>query len=142
MFKDFKEFVMRGNVMDLAIGIVIGAAFGAVIASFVTDILTPPLGLLLGGVDFTNLFISLSDRQFATLAEAKAAGAPTLNYGVFLNSIINFLIVAFAIFLLVRQINRARGPAPAPEPTNDCPFCASKIAVRATRCPFCTSEVK
>lgn len=142
MFKDFKEFVMRGNVMDLAVGIVIGAAFGAVIASFVTDILTPPLGLLLGGVDFTNLFISLSDRQFATLAEAKAAGAPTLNYGVFLNSIVSFLIVAFAIFLLVRQINRARGPAPAAEPTRDCPFCASKIAARATRCPFCTSEVK
>jgi len=142
MFKDFKEFVMRGNVMDLAVGIVIGAAFGAVIASFVTDILTPPLGLLLGGVDFTNLFISLSDRQFATLAEAKAAGAPTLNYGVFLNSIVSFLIIAFAIFLLVRQINRARGPAVTAEPTKDCPFCTSKIAVRATRCPFCTSEVK
>ena len=144
MLKEFKEFAMRGNVLDMAIGIIIGAAFGKIISSFVADILMPPLGLLLGKVDFSGLFISLSG-TYPSLAAAKAAGAPTLNYGLFLNTVIDFLIVAFAIFLLVKQINRFTAkPAPAPPAptTKDCPYCASAISIKATRCPHCTSELK
>src|SRR5262245_35921454 len=124
MLKEFREFIMRGNVLDLAVGIVIGAAFGKIVSSFVADILMPPIGLLLGKVDFTNLFLSLSGAHYDTIAAAKAAGAPTLNYGLFLNAVVDFLIVAFAIFLVVRQANRLRQPAaPAPAPaTRECPY--------------------
>lgn len=146
MLKEFKEFAMRGNVLDMAIGIIIGGAFGTIISSLVKDIIMPPIGLLLGKVDFANFYINLSGRSYATLADAQTAGAVTINYGVFLNTIINFLIIAFAIFLLVRQINRLKKPAPAPAPaeptTKDCPFCLSKIPLKATRCAFCTSEVE
>ena len=140
MFKEFRDFIMRGNVLDLAVGIVLGVAFGTVIASFVNDILMPPIGLLLGGVDFTNLFITLSGERYPTLEAAKAAGAATINYGVFINTVIYFIIVAFVIFLVVRQVNRMRRPA---EPgTRECPFCFSPISVRATRCPNCTSALQ
>jgi large conductance mechanosensitive channel len=145
MLKEFKEFAMRGNVLDMAIGIVIGAAFGKIVTSFVNDILMPPLGLLLGKTDFSSLFVNLSGRSFATLAEAKAAGAATINYGIFLNTIIDFLIVAFAIFLLVRQVNRLqRKPAPVPvtPTTKECPQCLSVIPLRAVRCAYCTSELR
>jgi large conductance mechanosensitive channel len=145
MFKEFKEFAMRGNVVDLAIGIIIGGAFGKIVSSFVSDILMPPIGLLLGKVDFSNLFIGLSDKTYATLQEAKAAGAATINYGLFFNTILDFLIVAFAVFLLVKQINRLKRqeqPAPAAPTTKDCPFCLSSIPLKATRCPQCTSELK
>jgi large conductance mechanosensitive channel len=141
MLKEFKEFALRGNVLDLAIGVVIGAAFGKIVSSFVNDILMPPIGLLLGNVDFSNLFISLSGQSYATLKDAQAAGAATLNYGLFLNTVIDFLIVAFVIFLLVRQVNRLQRPAPvaaAPE-TRECPFCCSTIPAQASRCPHCTS---
>jgi large conductance mechanosensitive channel len=142
MFGEFKKFVMRGNVLDLAIGIIIGAAFGKIITSFVNDILMPPIGLALGKVDFSNLFVSLNGQHYNTLAEAKAAAAPTLNYGLFLNSIIDFLIVAFAIFLLIRQINRMTESKTAPAPTTrDCPFCYTAIPIPAVRCPQCTSDV-
>jgi large conductance mechanosensitive channel len=144
MLKEFKEFALRGNVLDLAIGIIIGAAFGAIVTSFVDDILMPPIGMLLGGVDFTNLFISLDGQQYASLAAAQEAGAATINYGLFISTIIDFLIVAFVIFLLVRQINRLRAePEEAPEePTSkDCPYCATEIPIPATRCPNCTSEL-
>lgn len=143
MLKEFKEFAMRGNVLDLAVGLVIGAAFGGIVTSFVNDILMPPVGLLVGKVDFSNLFINLSGTAYATLKDAKAAGAATLNYGVFLNTLINFLIVAFAVFLLVKQVNRLRRPAPAPAApaTRECPFCLSAIPERATRCAHCTSEL-
>jgi len=140
MFKEFRDFIMRGNVLDLAVGIVLGVAFGTVIASFVNDILMPPIGLLLGGVDFTNLFVTLSGERYPTLEAAKAAGAATINYGVFINTVINFIIVAFVIFLMVRQVNRMRRPA---EPgTRECPFCFSPVSVRATRCPNCTSALQ
>lgn len=144
MLKEFKEFAMRGNVFDMAIGIVIGAAFGAIVASFVDDILMPPIGMLLGGVDFTNLFISLDGQNYASLAAAQAAGAATINYGLFLSTVIDFLIVAFVIFLLVRQINRMRAEpeeVPAEPTTKDCPYCATEIPIQATRCPHCTSEI-
>lgn len=143
MLKEFKEFAMKGNVLDMAIGIIIGAAFGKIISSFVADILMPPLGLLLGRVDFSSLFISLSG-TYPSLAAAKAAGAPTLNYGVFLNTVLDFLIVAFAVFMLVKQVNRFTvKPAPAAIPTTkDCPYCASIISLKAIRCPQCTSELK
>jgi len=144
MLKEFKEFAMKGNVLDMAVGIIIGAAFGKIVSSFVSDVLMPPIGRLLGGLDFSSLFVNLSDKSFETLAAAKAAGAPTLNYGLFLNSVIDFVIVAFAIFLVVKQVNRFRKPepvAPAP-PTKDCPFCTSAIPVKATRCPLCTSDLK
>ena len=145
MLKEFKEFAMKGNVLDMAIGIIIGAAFGKVVTSLVEDLLMPPIGLLLGKVDFTNLFLNLSDKTFDTLAAAKAAGAATLNYGMFLNTIISFLIVAFAVFLLVRQVNRLRRqpePLPAAAPTaKECPYCLSTIAMKASRCPHCTSEL-
>ncbi len=142
MFKEFKEFAMKGNVLDMAIGIIIGAAFGKIITSFVSDILMPPLGLLLGKMDFSNLFINLSGGDFPTIAAAKAAGAATMNYGVFLNTIIDFIIVAFAIFLLIRQVNKfKRQPPAAPPNTKDCPFCASAIPIPAKRCPHCTSQL-
>lgn len=145
MFKEFKEFAMRGNVMDMAIGIIIGAAFGKIVTSLVNDIIMPPIGLLLGRIDFTNLFINLSGKHYTTLAEAKSAGAATINYGVFINTIIDFIIVAFVIFLVIRQINRLkRKPEPVPtEPTTkECPYCYSVIPIKAVRCPNCTSELK
>jgi large conductance mechanosensitive channel len=148
MFKEFKKFVMRGNVLDMAVGIVIGAAFGAIVGSFVADVLMPPIGLLLGNVDFSNLFVVLKDgaagaAPFASLADAKAAGAVTLNYGMFINTIISFLIIAVAIFIVVRSVNKmkAKEEAPAVPTTKDCPFCFSKVSLKATRCPFCTSEL-
>ena len=143
MLKEFREFVMRGNVLELAVGVVLGAAFGKIVSSFVSDILMPPIGMLLGRVDASNLFLNLSGRYYPTLAEAKAAAAPTLNYGIFLQTIIDFLIVAFAIFLLIRQVNRLRrDPEAAPAPaTKNCPFCVSAIAMQAVRCPNCTSQL-
>ncbi|HZS51682.1 MAG TPA: large-conductance mechanosensitive channel protein MscL [Bryobacterales bacterium] len=145
MLKEFKEFAMKGSVLDLAIGIVIGAAFGKIVTSFVNDILMPPLGLLLGKVDFSNMFINLSPQSFDSLAAAKAAGAATINYGLFINTVIEFLIVSFAIFLLVRQVNRMkRAPAPAAAApvSKDCPYCLSIIPLKASRCPNCTSELQ
>jgi large conductance mechanosensitive channel len=142
MFKEFKEFAMKGNMLDMAVGIIIGAAFGKIISSLVSDVLMPPIGLLLGKVDFSNLYLNISGKAFDSLADAKKAGAPTVNYGLFLNTILDFLIVAFVIFLLVKQVNRMRAPAPAAAPaTKDCPYCASAIAVKATRCPNCTSQL-
>ena len=140
MFKEFRDFAARGNVIDLAVGVIIGAAFGKVVTSAVTDVLMPPIGMALGRVDFSNLFVALNRGGYTSLAEAKAAGAPTLNYGVFLNTTLEFVIVAFAVFLLVKQVNRLKGP-PVLD-TRDCPFCYSKMALKATRCPACTSEVK
>src|ERR1700737_394481 len=145
MMKEFKEFAMRGNVLDMAVGIIIGAAFGQIVNSFVQDILMPPVGRLLGHVDFSNLFVSLSGVHYDTLAAAKASGAATLNYGLFLNSVVNFLIVAFAVFLLVRQVNRlAPKPAPAAAApvTRDCPYCLSAVPVKATKCSHCISELR
>lgn len=142
MLKEFREFAMRGNVVDLAVGVIIGAAFGAIVTSLVNDVLMPPIGLLLGGVDFSNLFINLSGQPYASLAEAQAVGAPTINYGLFINRLIEFLIVAFVIFLVVRAINRMKGPAPAPAPTTkDCPHCFTAIPLKANRCPNCTSQL-
>lgn len=145
MFKEFKEFIMRGNVVDLAIAVVIGGAFGKIITSFVEDVLMPPIGLALGKVDFSNLFLNLSGKDFPSVAAAKAAGAATLNYGIFFNHVINFLIVALAIFLLIKQINRMNRPAPAPAAaptTKDCPHCLSAVPLKATKCAHCTSELK
>jgi len=142
MFKEFKEFAMRGNVLDMAVGIIIGAAFGRIITSLVSDVIMPPIGLLLGKVDFSGLFLNISGKSYDTLAAAKAAGAATINYGTFLNTVIDFVIVAFVIFLLVRQINRWSKPAPAAAPTTkECPYCVSAIPIKATRCPNCTSQV-
>ena len=143
MLKEFKEFAMRGNVLDLAVGVIIGAAFGKIVASLVDDVLMPPLGRLLGHVDFSTKFINLGDKAYDTLVAAKAAGAPTLNYGNFVNTIINFLIVAFAIFMVVRMVNRwAVKPAPAAAPTaKDCPQCAMAIPLAAKRCGHCTSQL-
>jgi large conductance mechanosensitive channel len=142
MFKEFKEFAMRGNVLDMAVGIIIGAAFGRIITSLVSDIIMPPIGLLLGKVDFSGLFLNISGKSYDTLAAAKAAGAATVNYGAFLNTVIDFVIVAFLIFLIVRQINRWSKPVPAVAPmTKDCPYCVSAIPIKATRCPNCTSQV-
>ncbi len=142
MMKEFREFVSRGSVVDMAVGIIIGAAFGKIVTSFVNDILMPPIGLLLGKVDFSNLYINLSGTPYASLQEAKAAGAATLNYGLFLNAVIDFLIVAFAIFLLIKQVNRLRrAPAPAAPTTRECPFCCSIIPLKAVRCPQCTSQM-
>jgi large conductance mechanosensitive channel len=143
MLKEFKEFAMKGNVLDMAVGIIIGAAFGKIVSSFVSDVIMPPIGLVLGKVDINELFVNLSDKTFNTLAEAKAAGAPVLKYGVFINTIIDFLIVAFVIFMVVQQINRLKkAPQPAPPNTKECPFCFSAIPIKATRCPQCTSELK
>jgi large conductance mechanosensitive channel len=141
VLKEFKEFAMRGNVLDLAVGVILGAAFGKIVASLVDDVLMPPLGRVLGKVDFSNLFINLGDKTYDTLAAAKAAGAPTLNYGNFINTIINFLIVAFSIFLLVRSVNRWLPKPPAPVTTKDCPQCAMPIPVSAKKCGHCTSAV-
>jgi large conductance mechanosensitive channel len=143
MFKEFKEFAARGNVLDLAVGVVIGAAFGKIVNSLVNDILMPPIGLLMKNVDFKELFVNLSAGSYATMAEAKAAGAATLNYGIFLNTIFEFIIVAFAIFMLVRSVNRMRQPpapaAPVAPSTKECGFCLMPIPIKATRCPHCTS---
>ncbi|HLE72906.1 MAG TPA: large-conductance mechanosensitive channel protein MscL [Anaerolineales bacterium] len=142
MLDEFKKFVMRGNVLDLAVAVIIGAAFGAIVVSFVNDILMPPIGLLLGGVDFSNLFFSLDGQSYPSLAAAQEAGAPTINYGVFINSVINFLIIAFAIFLIVRLANRMqKEEAPGEPTTKECPHCISTIPIKATRCPNCTSQL-
>jgi large conductance mechanosensitive channel len=148
MLKEFKEFAMRGNVVDLAIGIIIGGAFGTIVKSLVDDVIMPPIGLALGNVDFSDLFVMLKEgtkaaAPYSTLAEAQGAGAVTINYGLFVNSVITFLIIAFAVFLLVRAINRLRPQeAPAPAATKDCPYCRMPIPVGATRCPECTSELR
>jgi large conductance mechanosensitive channel len=143
MLKEFKAFLMRGNVVDLAVAVVIGAAFGKIVTSFVSDILMPPIGLVLGRVDFTNLFLSLTGQPYPSVAAAKAAGAPTLNYGIFLNTVVDFVIVAFAIFLVVKAVNRLvpKEGAPPPVPMRECPLCSLSIPVKARRCPHCTSEV-
>ena len=142
MLKGFRAFLLRGNVLDLAVAVILGAAFGRVVSSLVDDIVMPPLGLLLGGVDFKDLFVDLSGRGFATLAEAQAAGAPTLRYGLFLNAMVNFLVVALAIYLLVKQVDRMLPRAPAAAPvTRDCPFCLTAVPINARRCAACTSEI-
>ena len=149
MFKEFRQFAMRGNVVDMAVGIIIGAAFGAIVKSMVDDVIMPPIGLLLGNVDFSNLFVVLKDGHklagpYATLAEAHAAGAVTLNYGLFVNTVISFVIVAFSVFLLIRSMHRMqqRLETPAAASTKECPYCFSTINIKATRCPSCTSELK
>ncbi len=145
MFEEFKKFAMRGNVVDMAVGIIIGAAFGKIVTSLVNDIMMPPLGLILGGVDFSNLFISLTGTHYDSLAEAQKAGAATINYGVFINTALNFLIVAFAVFLLIKGINRlkAKEDAAPPAPTvKVCPECQSEVPIAARRCKFCTSQIK
>jgi large conductance mechanosensitive channel len=143
MFAEFKKFVMRGNVLDLAIGVIIGGAFGKIVASMVADVLMPVIGLVLGKIDFSNLFVNLGEGDFATLAAAKEAGAPTLNYGIFLNTAIEFLIIALVIFIIVKQVNRFMPPPPPPPPasTKDCPECATPIPVAAKRCPACTQPL-
>ena len=149
MLKEFKEFAMRGNVIDMAVGIIIGAAFGTIVSSFVADIIMPPVGLLLGNVDFSNLFMVLKEGKVAgpyeTVAAAKTAGAVTLNYGVFINTIISFLIVVFAVFLVIRNVNRLKKKEealPAAPTTKECPYCISVIPIKAVRCPHCTAEIK
>ena len=142
ILSEFKAFAIKGNVIDLAVGFVVGAAFGKIVTSFTTDILMPPIGLALGAVDFSNLFINLSSKHYATIADAKKAGAPTLNVGLFLNTIIDFVIIAFAVFLLVKWINHLVGVQPPPPSTKDCPYCVSAIPLAATRCPHCTSDLK
>jgi len=143
MIKEFREFAVKGSAMDMAVGIIIGAAFGTVVKSLVDDIIMPPIGLLLGRVDFSNLFVNLSGTGYASLTAAQAAGAPTINYGLFLNNILSFVIVAFAVFLLVRNLNRLRREEPVAEEvtTKDCPFCHTEIPLAAVRCPHCTSEL-
>ncbi len=147
MLKDFKEFVMRGNVVDMAVGVIIGGAFGKIVTSLVNDVIMPPIGRLTGGVDFSSLFIDISGASYATLAEAQKAGAATINYGMFINTVINFLIVAGAIFLMISQLNRLKSrfdkPAPAAEPvTKDCPLCLSVIPIKAVKCAHCASDLK
>ena len=147
MLKEFKEFAMRGNVVDMAVGIIIGAAFGAIVKSLVDDVIMPPIGMLMGNVDFANLYVVLKEgaaaaAPYASLADAKKAGAVTINYGVFINSVISFLIVAFAVFMLIRNINRLQRESPVEVTTKECPFCTSLIPLKATRCPLCTSELK
>lgn len=144
MLKEFRDFAMRGNVLDLAVGFIMGAAFGKIVTSLVSDIIMPPIGLILGKVDFSSLYINLSGKDFDTLADAKKAGAATINYGLFLNNVIDFLIVAFAVFLMVKQINRLMPkPPPAPVvPTKACSYCTTVIPAAATRCPHCTSELE
>ncbi len=148
MWKEFKEFVLRGNVVDMAVGIIIGAAFGSIVTSLVKDVLMPPIGLVLGGMDFSNLFILLRvgspSGPYASLADAQAAGAVTINYGAFINVVVSFLIIALVLFLIIRVVNRLRREEEAPpaeKTTKDCPYCLSSIAIKATRCAFCTSEV-
>ena len=145
MFKEFKEFAMKGNVLDMAIGVIIGGAFGKIVSSLLADVLMPPIGLLMGKVDFSSLFFSLNGQPYPSLAAAKAAGAPTLNYGVFLSTVLDFVIVAFVVFLVVKQVNRLKRQEPAPAPkaptTKDCKFCCSVIPIKATKCPQCTSAL-
>jgi large conductance mechanosensitive channel len=144
MFREFREFAVKGNAVDLAIGVILGVAFGGIVTSLVNDVLMPPIGKLLGGADFSNLFLVLGDGTYATLKAAKDAGAATINYGVFLNTLINFLIIAFVLFMVVRVMNRLKReePAAAPAPTTkDCAFCAMAIPLRATKCPHCTSPL-
>ena len=141
MFKEFKEFALKGNVIDMGVGIIIGAAFGKIVSSFVSDLLTPPLGLFLGRMDFSNLFFSLSGGDYKSLADAKAAGAATLNYGLFLNNLLDFTLVAFALFFIIRWINKLRPPAPVVELTKDCPECLSAIPIAARRCAHCTTSL-
>jgi large conductance mechanosensitive channel len=142
MLKEFKEFIMRGNVLDLAIGIIIGAAFGKIVTSMINDIIMPPIGLLLGKVDFSNLFINLSGEHYTTLAEAKAAGAATINYGLFINTVLDFLVIALVVFLVIRQANRFKRQQEVPaSSTKECPYCFMSIPLMATRCPYCTTEV-
>jgi len=143
MFKEFKDFAMRGNLLDLAVGFILGTAFGKIVTSFVSDVLMPPIGLLLGKVSFSSLFFNLSGQDYPSLAAAKEAGAPTINYGLFLNTIFDFVIVAVVLFLLIRQVNRMQRPQPAAAPTTkDCPYCFSTIPIKAVRCPNCTSELR
>jgi large conductance mechanosensitive channel len=144
LLKEFKAFVMRGNVVDLAVGVIIGGAFGKIVSSLVSDIIMPPIGVLLGEVDFSSLYLNLSGKAYASLADAKAAGAATINYGLFINNVIDFVIVALVIFVLIKQVNRMKGPTPAPaaSTTKDCPFCFTAIPIKAVRCPNCTSELK
>ncbi len=142
MVKDFREFVMRGNVVDLAVAVAIGAAFGRIVTSLITDVIMPPIGLLLGRVNFADLFINLSGQPVETLSAAKAAGLPTINYGLFLNTVLDFLVIAFVLFLLVRQVNRLRRPPEVVPTTTECPYCYSTIPVKATRCPHCTSDLR
>lgn len=150
MIKEFKEFAVKGNVVDMAVGIIIGVAFGTIVKSLVADVIMPPIGLLLGNVDFSNLFVVLREgaeaaAPYATIADAQAAGAVTLNYGMFINTVISFVIVAFAVFMVIRSMNKLKREEPAPPPaeptTKDCPFCASEIPVKARKCPNCTSEL-
>ncbi len=142
MLKEFKEFALKGSVFDLAVGIILGGAFGKIVTSFVNDVIMPPIGLLLGGVDFSSLFVNLSATEYKSLADAQAAGAPTLNYGLFISTVIDFLIVAFVMFLIVKQYNRLKGPAPVAEvTTKECPYCLTSIPLKATRCPHCTSQL-
>lgn len=143
MIKEFKEFALKGNVIDMGVGIIIGTAFGNIITSFVSDILMPPLGLILGNVDFSNLFLDMSGKGYQTLAEAKTAGAATLNYGLFINKIVDFVLVAFALFILIKQVQRLQKPVAvaAAAPTKECPHCCNTIPAAATRCGFCTSEL-
>lgn len=144
MIKEFKKFIMRGNVIDLAVGFIMGAAFSAIVNSLVNDVIMPPIGLLLGGVDFSNLFLNLSRAHYSSLAEAKAAGAPTINYGVFINTLINFLIISFVLFILIKIVNRwtTKPAEPSAPTTKECPFCFTQIPIKAKRCPNCTSELK
>src|SRR5579863_3619166 len=141
MFGEFKKFIMRGNVLDLAIGVIIGAAFGKIVTSLVNDMFMPVIGLALGKVDFSNLFITLNGQHFDTLADAKKAGAPTINYGLFAHTIIEFLIIGFVVFLVVKQVNRFMKPPAAPPTTKNCPECCTPIPIAARRCPACTSTV-
>jgi large conductance mechanosensitive channel len=142
MLKEFKEFAMKGNVLDMAIGVIIGGAFGKIVSSLVSDVLMPPIGLLMGKVDFSSLFLNLSGSPQPSLTAAKAAGAPTINYGVFLQTVFDFIIIAFVIFMLVKQINRLKKPEPTAAPTTkDCPQCLSTIPIKATKCAHCTSNV-
>jgi large conductance mechanosensitive channel len=141
MLKEFKEFALRGNVLDMAIGIIVGVAFGKIITSMVNDVIMPPIGLILGRVDFKDLFLSLDGKTYSSLAAAKAASAATINYGIFLNTVLDFLIVAFVMFLVVRQVNRAFPATPGQPATRECPFCLSQIAIKASRCPSCTSQI-
>ena len=143
MIQEFKAFAIKGNVVDMAVGIIIGAAFGKIVSSLVSDVLMPPIGKLAGNLDFSNLFISLNGQAYESLKAAKDAGAPTINYGLFLNTVIDFIIVAFVIFLIVKQLNRLKKEAPAAAPnTRECPYCLTQIPLKATKCPACTADVK
>ena len=143
MLKEFRDFAMRGNLLDLAIGFIMASAFGKIVTSLVNDVIMPPIGLALGNVDFNSLFVNLSGKSYASLAEAKVAGAATINYGTFINFVIDFVIVALVMFLIVRAMNRMKKPAPTAAPaTKECPFCFTKIPVQATRCPNCTSQLQ